>query len=486
MNLEEFEERLKQQQSAFAVTHDIGRAISSSRDLKSLYTSISLGLKEMLHFKQQVFFEISAETFTLVPVRSLGCDESKLFELEFGLDFFSGAYTDALFCNQHIIVDDIGEDDVVHHLGIAQYAAFPLVSRTFDERGDIITCGNPECPCAQATTPYWWSDFSNYAKDKELSEDEYRKACCSCPEFKCLGVMILGLDSRDMITSEEVSVITGLMYQTAMILEAFNSQQKLREANEKLRLTNVALKEANKVIQKELTSAHAIQKKLLPKEFPMDLVLDVSSHYESTNRVGGDYYDCFELAPGKLAIVIADVSGHGVSAALIMSMFKVLLKTKSRTFSKPAETIESINRAFVEEVQSDHFVTLFYGIFDQSSRVLTYTSSGHDPVILLDKDNSIKKLTSTQAIIGAFGDLTCVDNQIELEEESRLVLFTDGIVEAKNSAGSMYTLERLMEMTYLYANKNCSDFLELLLKDHFEFTSGLSLKDDITLLILDL
>ncbi len=486
MNIDDFENRIKRQQSSYAITHDIGRAISSSRDLKSLYNSLSLGLSEMLNFNQQLFFEICDESFSLLPIRTKGFDESAVLDKTYGLDFFSGEYTDAIFCNQHIIVDSTSSEDVLSELGLSRYTAFPIVSRSFDEHGDIIICGNPDCPCAQATTPYWWSEFNNFAKDKELTEDEYRQACIACREFKCLGVVVLGLDGRDMITSEEVSVITALLYQTAMILEDFNSQQKLREANEKLRLTNVALKEANKVIQKELTSAHAIQKKLLPKEFPMHLIHDVASHYESTNRVGGDYYDCFELEPGKLAIVIADVSGHGVSAALIMSMFKVLLKTKSKIYSKPAPTIEAINKAFVEEVQSEHFVTLFYGIFDVKTRILTYTSAGHDPVILLDKDNSVTQLTSTQAIIGAFGDLTCVDNEIELDADSRLLLFTDGIVEAKNSVGTMYSLERLIEKTYEHAQEGCEDFLKLLLKDHFDFTSGLSLKDDITLLILDL
>ena len=151
------------------------------------------------------------------------------------------------------------------------------------------------------------------------------------------------------LTGQTISHLSSLAQQAGLMMETWRAQRELAAANSELKdrssKTNAklneayaALSKAQKIIEKDLDRARAIQSNLLPTSFPDHLLKRVSSKYIPAGMVGGDYYDCFELPSGNLGLVVADVSGHGIGAALVMSMFKVLLRTFSATEAPDAGT----------------------------------------------------------------------------------------------------------------------------------------------------
>ena len=482
--MNEISATLKRQLKAYSLANELSRVIASSTDIESVYRSLLLGLNETMTFHNIGIFGIDDKRFALKPLKVYGFEEVAVDDMELGLSFLAGEYTDSIFCNRHIIVDPVPEEDLFYKLGSSKYIAFPIVARVFSKDGDILKCGKNTCPCSKAISPYWWSEDTENEMRKSMSEDEFRQAAIKCSKFQCLGMLWLDLSERNMITSEEVSIINAILFQSAMVLETFHIQRQLEESHEKLTVANIALKNANKTIQTDLAKAQKIQKKLLPKSFPMKMLRSIGTYYASTSRVGGDYYDCYALDEHTLVFLVADVSGHGISAALVMSMFKVLLKAKSSSYRKPSELIEKVNELFLEEVQGAHFVTFFYGMINIKERTLEYASAGHNPVYL-QQGQSLETLNSTGPVLGAFEGMTWKNKELKLEELSRLFLYTDGLIDARNSKGAMFGNEALEEILVTSLELNCEELVKSVLGSLNHFTEDLAFEDDVTILTLD-
>ena len=157
---------------------------------------------------------------------------------------------------------------------------------------------------------------------------------------------------------------------------------------------------------------------------------------------GGDYYDAFSISEGVYGLVVADVSGHGVASALIMSMVKVLLKSIVLEEKSPQKTLELINQTFLSEIKTDNFVTIFYAVLDTNNHVLHYTSAGHCPVLLFNRQTrSCDIIKADGLFLGVFPDMMLSESKFEyIPGTVRLVLYTDGLTEAKNKKEEMYGL----------------------------------------------
>jgi sigma-B regulation protein RsbU (phosphoserine phosphatase) len=246
--------------------------------------------------------------------------------------------------------------------------------------------------------------------------------------------------------------------------------------------------EAYRQIDRELQAVADIQRSLLPQEMPRIPTLKIAAHYQTSRRAGGDYYDLFELPDNRWGILIADVSGHGTPAAVMMAVTHCIAHIYPGEPAPPSDLLKFLNRELTKHYtsKSGHFVTAFYGIYDVKTRRLTYASAGHNPPRLLRCGvTAVHPLDeANMPPLGFMSDIEYHDRDVQLEVGDRLVLYTDGIVEAHSHAGEMFGAERL-DAALCRCAGNANQSLDRVLGELKDFTAGNSLADDRTLLIAD-
>jgi sigma-B regulation protein RsbU (phosphoserine phosphatase) len=246
------------------------------------------------------------------------------------------------------------------------------------------------------------------------------------------------------------------------------------------------LKTAYEAVDYEMKVVADIQRSLLPQKMPDIPTMSLAAYYQTSHRAGGDYYDFFPLPDGKWGILIADVSGHGTPAAVLMAVTHSLAHSYPGMPTPPARLLDHVNRHLAARytVDSDTFVTAFYGVYDPAARTLTYASAGHNPPRLKRcVDGTLDLLDGATALpLGIFPDQVYHEQTYRLVPGDRLVLYTDGITEAHNERGEMFGLARLDKVL-----ENCAigaaDILESVLSALKEFTGSQAIHDDRTLLV---
>ena len=163
-------------------------------------------------------------------------------------------------------------------------------------------------------------------------------------------------------------------------------------------------------------------------------------------EVGGDYYDLLDLGPRRLGIVIGDVSGKGISAALLMANVQASLRSQSmRAAGDLAGALEYVNHQFLTNSSDASYTTLFFGAYDEVTGRLQYANCGHLPALLLRGDGTVDRLVSSCPMLGMFEALNCVVNEVDLRAEDALVLYTDGLTEARSRSGDEFGEDRLVD-----------------------------------------
>ncbi len=238
-----------------------------------------------------------------------------------------------------------------------------------------------------------------------------------------------------------------------------------------------------KKIEKELETAKSIQKSLLPQELPDSSSFDFAAVSHSARQVGGDYYDAIRLSESKVLVAIADVSGKGVQAALLMSNLQAFLKSISKQNIPLEEATNMLNSLVSENTTMGNFITFFWGILDEENLSFTFVNAGHNPPIWRTADD-IRFLTTGGMLLGLGPTVVPYKSEtIKLHSKDRLVLFTDGITEAMNKNLEEYSLERLIGIV-----RNCKgssvDLLDEILQDVKNHTGYFEQSDDITALII--
>ncbi|ERP38726.1 PP2C family protein-serine/threonine phosphatase [Chitinivibrio alkaliphilus] len=248
------------------------------------------------------------------------------------------------------------------------------------------------------------------------------------------------------------------------------------------------LRDINRRNKEEQEQARRVQQALLPSNVPCEEGFQAAARYIPQEEIGGDYYDIFEVAPGVYDVIIADVSGHGTSSALVMGMVKVLLRQYADPNLGPAEVFRRINNVLVSHVPSGKFVTAFYGRIYVHTREIVFTSAGHCPVYLLDtRRNTVSELSSCGTFLGMFPDLGIRDVSLSYAYgESRLFLYTDGMSEAFNREKIPFGIERIVSTLKKYRHEAPGDSLEHMLKEMELFVGAVPLTDDVTLCMIDL
>lgn len=199
-------------------------------------------------------------------------------------------------------------------------------------------------------------------------------------------------------------------------------------------------------LSKELDEARQIQEKLLPAEIPQIRGCRIAGAWLPARVVGGDYFDVLKFDDDTVALCIADVSGKGLPAALLMANLQATVKAYASKQMRPREMCETINRVMYDNIARNKFITFFYAMLFADQMQLIYSNAGHNPPIVSARDGSAMLLERGGAVLGVFKEWQYEEGQISLEYGDRFVLYTDGITEARNGAGEEFGETRLLEM----------------------------------------
>lgn len=293
----------------------------------------------------------------------------------------------------------------------------------------------------------------------------------------------IALDAKDELN--DLAVV--LNYLVASV-EDF----RIEQAQEKNRLEKAVfqktreLREKNIFIEKDLLLARRIQQRLLPSKFPELTGISFHAAYLPCLHIGGDYYDVFEMPNQHVGIFIADASGHGSSAALLVSIVKALMTTIGRDIASPSYVIQLINQTLADLTPDDSFVTLFYGVINVSTGRLLYSLAGHPPPAIFNRrSGEVTLLETNGSLVGVFDFDKFTDSEYFFKPGDRLLAYTDGLLEAMDETSKYFGMEKMLSILKDNTLPTAEVLTSRLLQELNEFTQGAALVDDVTILVVD-
>jgi serine phosphatase RsbU (regulator of sigma subunit)/anti-sigma regulatory factor (Ser/Thr protein kinase)/transposase len=268
------------------------------------------------------------------------------------------------------------------------------------------------------------------------------------------------------------------------IAKAFNEMTvKFKEAQ-----ANVVEQER---MRKEMQVAQDIQQTLLPKQFPDIEGFDIATIYRAAKDVGGDYYDFFWIDQNTLGIVVADVAGKGVPGSLVMTMIRTAIRLESRGNRSPVDILTKVNEFVTEDVRKGMFITIFLVVLDTRNRKISFSSAGHNPMVLYRKDEDKTFFLNPKGIPlginlpeGVSFEENLVSESVRLKKGDMLVIYTDGITEAMDPKRSQYGVAQFLEFIKDNSDLSPDEFVEKFSDELHRFTSGAEQNDDITMVVI--
>ena len=243
-----------------------------------------------------------------------------------------------------------------------------------------------------------------------------------------------------------------------------------------------AQRQSDRLAASEQADAQAIQRALLPAMLPSMAGVGLAARWEPALAFGGDCYDALRLTDTHLAISIADVCGKGLPAALLMSNLLASLRAFAASERAPRDVVTSVNRALCRQKDLRRFVTLFYALYDSTTRVLTYTNAGHNPPLVLRRDGSCERLPIGGTVTGIFDEGTFEEGTVTLAPGDRLVLYTDGITEARSASGDEFEDVGLLRTLDRCRHLDAQSMVDTIFGDVGAFAGG-RLQDDATAVV---
>jgi phosphoserine phosphatase RsbU/P len=240
-------------------------------------------------------------------------------------------------------------------------------------------------------------------------------------------------------------------------------------------------------LDQEMRIAAEVQIRLFPRSVPEVASLDFAAGVCIPARsVSGDYYDYLDVAPGRVGIVVADVCGKGVSAALMMANLQANLRGQvwQTQASRVERIVHRVNQQLVDSVIDASYITLFYAEFDERDNTLRYTNAGHNPPLLVRRNGEIEKLESGGTVLGLFRDAVYKEGELKLMSGDMLVAFTDGLIEARNLLEEEYGEERLIAAIIEHRHLSASEVEQSILRRVKKWTSDAEQEDDLTLVVV--
>ncbi len=268
-----------------------------------------------------------------------------------------------------------------------------------------------------------------------------------------------------------------------------NMEEIVNHRTKELDKANDLLASKNKKMLKELKMAEILQSSILPNELPEIEGIDIATFYVAMDQIGGDYFDIFKLDGNKLGFLIADVSGHGVPAALVTMMVKVAFVTYSK-YNFPCDIIlEKVNKDLVKilGIEVIHYVTAFYLKLDYEYNFIQISSAGHPNQVLYKKEtNEIINMRTYGRFLGIDDKSIYGKKNFLLKKGDRIILFTDGIIEARNENNKFYSYNRLKDFILNNSSLNAKDFIDKLKENIDNFCDGMKQTDDMAIIVIDI
>jgi len=291
-----------------------------------------------------------------------------------------------------------------------------------------------------------------------------------------LGVIVLinRFPEGSVFTQEDLDLLGVLADQAAINVDLVQVYRKLQEKQR---------------IEQELRVAHDFQKMLLPTAFPVVRGLEVAALSQPAQEVGGDYYDFFDVDADHLGIVIADVAGKGIPGALVMATVRSTLRAEARGDSSPRSVLLRVNRHLVADTSPNIFVTMTYAVLNRRTLRLRFARAGHEPLVICGTEGQEQPrlYTPNGIALGLVLDDTfsvTEEKEIELHENEAAVLYTDGVVEARNPSDEEYGAERFLDTLRQSVALSAEGIMNAVTEDVRRFTKGYAQHDDLTLVVL--
>jgi serine phosphatase RsbU (regulator of sigma subunit)/FixJ family two-component response regulator len=235
--------------------------------------------------------------------------------------------------------------------------------------------------------------------------------------------------------------------------------------------------------EKELEEAREIQQRLLPGTIPQIQGIEISSAWRPALTVSGDYYDVLKFSETRMGVCIADVSGKGMPAALLMSNVQAAVKAFASSAISPAMLCEKVNSVISANLFDDKFITLFYCLIDAQNKTLSYSNAGHNRGIIVRRDGQTLSLERGGTVLGPFPEWEYEQEEVRLHSGDRVLLFTDGVTEIRNPDGEEFSEERLIDLLIKYCGLTAAQLQEAIMSALVGFSGG-SFHDDATLIVV--
>ena len=287
------------------------------------------------------------------------------------------------------------------------------------------------------------------------------------------GVAVLGPRlSEESYSASDKRLLASVASQAGIAMRSITLAEKMAEQMEAERRT-----------EQEMQIARQVQSRLLPQQAPSLKTLDCCGKCIQTRAVGGDYYDFLDFGSGRLGLVLADISGKGMSAALLMANLQANLRGQyALALEDVPRLLRSVNNLFYRNTEASHYATMFFAIYDDGTRRLRYVNCGHNPPILMRANGNLERLAATATVLGLFEEWDCCVAEYELASGDVLVIYTDGISEAGPNEEEEFGEERLIVTTRKHQQQSAGEILDNILSDVQQVSRGRQ-ADDMTLIV---
>jgi phosphoserine phosphatase RsbU/P len=284
-----------------------------------------------------------------------------------------------------------------------------------------------------------------------------------------IGVFDLESDELNAYSDDDLQVLTLLASQVAIIIEKVMLHEQLIE---------------KKRLQGQLEVARQVQLELLPPNDPELPGFDISAYNFPTEEVSGDYYDWVRIYDDQIGLVIADVAGKGIPAALLMVFLRASLRAATHIGYATHISMAKVNFLLWESIERNQFITAFYGILDASNRTLHYSNAGHNPPLLIDAQGAARFIEWGEQPLGMFRDTRYHEHYHTFRPGEILVLYTDGVTEALSPNGEEFGRDRLITAVRSGSTLGARELIASMQRDVFEWTDGVGLTDDATFFVI--
>jgi serine phosphatase RsbU (regulator of sigma subunit)/catechol 2,3-dioxygenase-like lactoylglutathione lyase family enzyme len=261
------------------------------------------------------------------------------------------------------------------------------------------------------------------------------------------------------------------------------SLDEISRSIERQRRAAAEKQEAERRARHELEIARQVQARLFPQTLPLLRSLEYAGACVQTRQVGGDYYDFLDLGQERLGLVIGDIAGKGIAAALLMANLQANLRSQCAiAVDKPEQLLRSVNRLFHDNTAENAYATLFYSEFDDKTRRLRYANCGHLPCLVLHADASVERLPSTAPVVGLFADWQCPTEERQLLPDDIFAIYTDGITESFNDQEEEFGEDRLIDALRRHRELSPNDVIAAVFDEVRQFSRH-EQRDDFTLIV---